>query len=133
MQRPIGKYVATTFLFAITLQSNAHAADGPTKMLGMQSGQDAYSACANTEKPVGDEVTAAFVCLSWINGAVQGAIATKSLNEDKPEYCAPEVGGSTGQYADIFMKFLRDNPEKRHRPAIMLFHQAMAKAFPCTM
>lgn len=99
--------------------------------LHMQSGNDALSTCSAMDDGGKGDTTTAIVCVAWVNGAVQGAIATVALDTDKPAYCTPEVGGSTGQYADIFVKFLRAYPEKRHLPAIYLFHQAMAQAFPC--
>ena len=99
--------------------------------LGMAWGNDALSTCGYTEDGGKRNSTAALICLGWINGAVQAASDTVSLEKEKPDYCTPKFGGSTGQYTAVYMKFLRDHPEKLHLPAIYLFHQAMAQAFPC--
>lgn len=99
--------------------------------IGMQLGKDALATCEITEEKTPSNYTIAFACLSWVNGAVQGAINTVSFDDRKPDYCTPQSGGSTKQYVDVFLKYLRDNPAKRHLPAIFLFHQAMAAAFPC--
>ena len=99
--------------------------------LGMQWGKDALATCEVTEERRPTDMTSAFVCLAWVNGAVQGAISTFSLNSQKPDYCTPDSGGSTKQYTDIFLKFLKENPARRHLPAIFLFHEAMAASFPC--
>ena len=96
----------------------------------MQLGADAIAVCKSIED-ARSNLEASFVCLSWVNGAVQGAAITFSLEKEKPSYCTPDDGGSNQQYAEVFLKFLRDNPAKRHLPAIYLFHQAMAEAFPC--
>jgi hypothetical protein len=101
--------------------------------LGMQWGRDALTVCSNTEdmRAKGKDGTLAFGCLMWINGAVKAGNNTFSLDPEKPNYCTPRFGGSNGQYVAVFLKFLRDNPAKLHLPAILLFHQAMAEAFPC--
>jgi hypothetical protein len=99
--------------------------------LAMQWGRDTLATCAHTEDGGRRNSTAALICLGWINGATQAAAGTISTEPEKPDYCTPGFGGSTGQYAAVFLKFLRDNPAKQHLPAIYLFHQAMAQAFPC--
>lgn len=97
----------------------------------MQWGRDVLATCAAYEDGGKRNPTAALICLGWINGAVQGASGTISTEPEKPNYCTPKFGGSIGQYTAVFLKFLRDHPEKLHLPAIYLFHQAMAQAFPC--
>ena len=98
--------------------------------LAMLWGRDALTTCSHVETMQRRDTTSALVCLGWINGAVQGASGTISIEPKKPEYCTPP-GGSNGQYVAVFLKYLRDYPAKRHLPAIYLFHQAMAEAFPC--
>lgn len=107
----------------------ASAQSDPLQMLW---GRDALATCSHAEGGEKRNTTAGLVCLGWINGAVQGAFRTMTLETEKPEYCTPSVGGSNGQYVAVFLKFLRDNPAKRHQPAIYLFHQSMAEAFPCS-
>jgi hypothetical protein len=107
-------------------------ANAQTEALGMQWGRDALSTCGQVDNQQGRrDTTAALICLGWVNGAVQAASDTVSTNAEKPSYCTPRVGGSTGQYVAVFLQFLRNNPAKQHLPAIYLFHQAMAEAFPC--
>lgn len=93
----------------------------------MMTGNDARAICLNIEKPANIE---GLICAAWINGAVQGAVDTISLNGNKPEYCEPK-GIPISQYSAIFVKYLNDNPDKLHLPSIFLFHQAIAKSFPC--
>ena len=113
--------------------SLAAPAYSQNKAYGMQTGNDALTACqAGDRDQSSQDFTLAIACLSWINGAVQTAEPTDRSTPLKPSYCTPESGGSTGQYKDVFVAFLRNNPAIRHQPAIFLFHQAMASAFPCT-
>ena len=123
--RTIGLFGAS---LALCIPVNSQA---QSEALGMIWGKDALATCANIEDPPRRDVTAGMVCLSWVNGATQAASSSISYETEQPNYCTPTYGGSTGQYAAVFLKFLRDNPAKLHRPAIYLYHQAMAEAFPC--
>jgi hypothetical protein len=45
--------------------------------------------------------------------------------------CEP-AGVTKGQYVDITIAYLTDNPELRHGPARGLIRNALSAAFPCT-
>ena len=119
-----------TFLIGIGF---ALPASGQNKAYAMQTGNDALAACTsvNDDQRTGD-IMLGVACLSWINGAVQASDPRDWSFPEKPVYCTPQSGGSNGQYKDVFVAYLRNNPAKRHLPAIFLFHQAMAGAFPCS-
>jgi Rap1a immunity proteins len=53
-----------------------------------------------------------------------------SVLKDIAGYCLPE-NATTGQVADVFCKYLRDNPAQRHLNVAHLFSTAMAAAWPC--
>jgi hypothetical protein len=125
----ISRLMLSAFGAALIVASGEACAQA--QALAMQWGRDALSTCGYTEDGGTRNMTAAFVCLSWVSGAVQAASGTVSLEREKPDYCTPEFGGSTGQYVAVYLKYLRDHPEKLHLPSIYLFHQAMAEAFPC--
>lgn len=120
----LGKLVAA-FVAASVIPLPAKA-EALNENLNMGYGKDALATCSSNKiSPDG------YVCLAWINGAAQVAAFSISVEVvEAPSYCAPDMG-TTGQYRDIFVKFLRENPAKRHLPAMFLFHQAMAEAFPC--
>ena len=125
------KLLLSLVLISISL-SAASPVQAQNKAYGMQTGNDAITACqAGDGDQASKDFTLAIACLSWINGAVQAAEPDDVPRPYKPVYCTPESGGSTGQYKYVFVKFLKANPAKRHLPAIYLFHQAMAEAFPC--
>ena len=59
--------------------------------------------------------------------------ASKMLLSIKRKYyswCPPD-NSTTQQYFDIFMKYLRDNPQQRHKPFTYLLMTSLSKAFPC--
>lgn len=45
-------------------------------------------------------------------------------------YCRPD-GTTNQQLADVVIVYLRDHPERRHQPALVLALDALAIAFPC--
>lgn len=122
-------FFSLIMMAGLILSVPSHAQNSP---YGMQTGSDAFAACkAVDDEPGRRDSMLAMACLAWINGAVQAAEPTDWDSPQKPVYCTPRTGGSTGQYKDVFVNFLKANPAKRHLPAIYLFHQAMAEAFPC--
>lgn len=42
--------------------------------IGMQLGKDALATCEVTDEQIPSDMITAFACLSWVNGAVQGAM-----------------------------------------------------------
>jgi len=86
------------------------------------------------------------VCLGFVmglhRGFVYGSMVTwltagnitksKNLSYDKLAqfYCLP-AGVTNGQTQAIFVKYLTQNPERRHEPGESLFVEALARAYPC--
>ena len=66
-------------------------------------------------------------CRMYINGWIDGIIVPKSLTK---LICIPD-GVTNGQMTDVFVKYLRAHPEKRHKIASILAWEATQKAFPC--
>lgn len=123
---PAVAIIAIWVTFGEALPASAQANN-----LMMQSGSDALATCGRWESRDPNDSTASWVCLAWINGATQAANSTISYVDQKPTYCTPRVGGSVGQYVAVFVRYLREHPERLHLPAIYLYHQSMAEAFPC--
>lgn len=42
-----------------------------------------------------------------------------------------EAAVTQGQIVDVVSMYLSNHPEKRHRPALSLFSEALEEAFPC--
>ena len=85
----------------------------------LSSGNEMYQVCTQPDL-VNKEG-----CRGFVIGAFQmsGAMQTKLIGCWK---------GVTGRQAeDIFVNYLRDNPQTRHEPAVLLLLRAMNKAIPC--
>jgi hypothetical protein len=55
---------------------------------------------------------------------------SKRTHEQDAKFCFPD-NVDNGQILLVFIKYLEDHPEELHKPANLLFVQAMRKAFPC--
>ncbi|NOC85614.1 MULTISPECIES: Rap1a/Tai family immunity protein [unclassified Ruegeria] len=68
--------------------------------------------------------------------AAQQNVEGSSLQEtmravtDVLGYCTPNTVNSV-QMVDVFVAYLKENPELRHIPAQILFTNALTEAFPC--
>lgn len=88
---------------------------------GFVTGNELYELCTSTELEEQTE------CLRYIQGSVDGFIAHRALTYGK--YCMPE-GITAGQYQDIALKLMREQPEQRHNPASLLVWSSIKIAFP---
>ncbi|WP_140419918.1 Rap1a/Tai family immunity protein [Achromobacter denitrificans] len=67
---------------------------------------------------------------AWAKASVQSKdVKVSDLFTISP-YCIPE-GVTNGQLKDVFIKYLRLNPERRHLLADGLLVNAFAAAYPC--
>ena len=73
------------------------------------------------------------VCISWINGASAGNGWTQSRAPTFfPDYCPPSLDFDLGKQKALFVEYLEKASDgKLGEPAILLFREAMAKAYPC--
>ncbi|WP_285711596.1 Rap1a/Tai family immunity protein [Erythrobacter oryzae] len=113
-------------LLGATLSASAAIAQADMPAQTMQFGNHALAMCGSPETEQDG-----WICMSWINGAMNAARIGRSVTPEAPDYCTPPHGGTIAQYRDLFVAFLKEHPDKQHLPAIFLFHQAMAAAFPC--
>lgn len=110
---------------------------------GNLSGNEMLEAC---EAP--DESVMSGFCLGYVIGVVEGMkwgaalpiyaarkgdISIDDANDFAnrlTRFCAPD-SVTYGQYVDVFLKHLRQNPEVRHESARTLAQDAFSEAFPC--
>lgn len=102
------------------------AGDNP---LFMSTGKDAKVACGDLSDG-GSQIA----CLSWINGASAGYGWTVSRSPAFfRDYCPREIDYNLGERRDIFIAYLNKASEGTlTEPAILLFREAMAEAYPCS-
>lgn len=106
-------------LLVLLMPSCAFASDRETA-LAMQT-----TCKAVDSKPINlYEATDFGECLGYLRGFVDGALL-------KPGLCLPDEPLQAGQLQQIFMKFLRDHPEKLNRSTGSAVMLALYAAFPC--
>jgi hypothetical protein len=69
-------------------------------------------------------------CIAWIMGALNGFLTQALISHSPLAYCQPN-GVTFGQQREIFLKYLRDNPEHLHENAAGLLYYSQIAAFPC--
>ena len=70
-------------------------------------------------------------CVSYARGLADGLTFMEAvLGDDKSPFCIPsEVEAQ--QLVDVSLRYLRENPGIRHRPAAFILADAFAAAWPC--
>ena len=99
------------------------AAQSQYAQYGMATGNDVLTVCEN-----GRSLDTS-ICLAWIGGVAAGINATQMLGTGV--VCFP-AGSNVGQYRDIVVAGLRDEPGNRHLHAGSLALGYLARAFPCS-
>lgn len=69
------------------------------------------------------------MCTGYIEGVRDGLMFATVNLKSKPFFWVPDKV-SSDQLRDVVVKYLRDNPETRHKPAGMLTIFALKEAFP---
>ncbi len=112
---------------AILASSSAHASAEGEHLL-MKTGNDALTTCTAT---FDSDVMAASICIAWMQGVRDSHYMTMAINGyQQPMWCTPD-NVTNQQHRDIFVKYLRENPERRHGLPAILYLQALMAAFPC--
>lgn len=103
------------------------------------SGNDLLETCSAADP------TMQGFCVGFIAGLVQGirygvavpmmlgGSETEEVNRISDSllmYCPPDAV-TNGQYVDLTILYLQENPALRHNPARGLFHNSVMAAFPC--
>lgn len=104
------------------------------------TGNTIYETCKDSKSPI------FAYCIGYIVGVNDGwnlgsAIAVTQLQLAKTAKDLNAVnkmligicsrGATNEQVVDIVIKYLKENPEQRHRGAHLLIYGALRKAFPC--
>ena len=92
---------------------------------GFETGNDLFDYCQRREAS----------CTAYVLGAVDGFTYSDELHGQSEAnhltvFCTPDHANGA-QLTDVFAKYLRDHPEKRHFAAASLILGAMMDAFPC--
>jgi hypothetical protein len=69
-------------------------------------------------------------CHAFTSGFLYGITAQAVASSSKRTLCTGS-GMTLGQVSDIFVKYLQDHPERRHKDVIDLAFEAFLPAMPC--
>jgi len=96
-----------------------------TNLDPLKTGNGLFETCKGREG-----TPQALACVSYIAGAADLIPATTEVDGGKRLYCPP-AHTTNGQYRDVVVKFLSENPQHRHRPSSSIIISALMIAFPC--
>ena len=103
-------------------------ASAQNEHLRMRTGNDALTTCTSNFE---NEILAPSICLAWMKGVRDGHYLTMAFAKyERPVWCTPS-NVTNQQFRDIFVKFLQDNPGRRHELPAALYVEALIEAFPC--
>lgn len=121
-------------LFAMT------AAPGTVQAGPSLTGNELLTACKDS-----NEATQGF-CLGYIVGVIEGLkwggaaplLMTGATASEADKFaatvlgfCLPDADATYGQYQDVVVGYLAENPKDRHNSARILTQIALTRAFPC--
>ncbi|HEY5712767.1 MAG TPA: Rap1a/Tai family immunity protein [Allosphingosinicella sp.] len=89
----------------------------------MRTGNDVYAVCANRD------ATDRTMCLSWVAGFIAGLTTVQAFGQRRT-VCL-RGGMTNGQYLDIIVTFMDENPGRRRFAAGIVALDALYRAFPC--
>ena len=69
-------------------------------------------------------------CLGYISGTADHLRLTRVAVHSTGGTCLPKTS-TPRQLTDVFVKYAKNHPEERHKPAQMLVIGAWREAFPC--
>jgi len=88
------------------------------------TGNDWIDVCSSKDK------TTKTFCALYFGGLIDGVNINSDIFKTEKVFCFPE-SGTPYQAVDIFVKYLRDHPEERHKDLKVVSTLSMINAFPC--
>jgi len=138
----IGIALAVQFLAPARVDSTQAVQPSASQQEG-ETGNDLLRACADTvhlldrDSQLADtEMWSAFHCSGYVAGFVDGYVLAEDMEYHRvgsshPLFCVREGGLVASQEVRIFVKWLRDHPERLHESGRVLLTIALEQAFPC--
>lgn len=77
-----------------------------------------------------EEALAGTHCAGYVGG-LNDMLALWRDFDERVAYCTPREGLETVQVIRVFAKWLKENPERLHETARLLFFASMRDSFPC--
>jgi Rap1a immunity proteins len=102
----------------------------PQRTPDIRNGNGLLEACGSDEGGLDSGL-----CVGYIEGATDGLDVANDVLERRygvpRPFCVP-AGATVGQRHDIVVKYLKDNPDKRHNESALLIGLALHEAWPCS-
>jgi hypothetical protein len=89
------------------------------------TGNKLYELCRQPEKAIMEKT----YCLGYLSGAYDGVALAARISDSK--LCVPDTV-TLGQIVDAFMKYSRNNPEKRNENAATVLGLSLFAYWPCS-
>lgn len=120
--------MALNFRFAIAALAiffaNSAFGSPDTEYANFLSGNTLLEICTS-DAPTDDGF-----CLAYVMGAAEMGMTVEQRGSGLKDACIPR-GVTPDQFIDVVVKYLKENPEKRHFGAAISVWAAIAKAFAC--
>jgi hypothetical protein len=115
-------------MLTVLLAAGAIATQSTTEIVRIPhdifvEGNEFHSWCSQKEDAPGA------MCFGYIVGVADG-LEESVTTGGRRTICYPSTV-SLGQIRDIVLKYMADNPDKRHYPASYTVQNALSAAFPC--
>jgi hypothetical protein len=101
----------------------------PSPAWAATSGNDLYEKC-NPVSRNDSSLIAIGYCLGFIEATVSVGEVLLVAADARIKVCRPP-SANVGQAAELVVKYLKDNPAERPRPAAVLVVKALQQAWPC--
>ena len=117
------KSIATAlFILAVSaIESSAQA---------VRTGNDVQDVCELLIMPQGPKGDEQSLKAGFCLGYVTGLLFTGHWLAEPDNFCPPK-GVTVDQAVRVFLKYLKENPDRTHQPSEVLARVAFSKAWPC--
>lgn len=119
-------------LSGISAASNGLAQGAPT-----ETGTQMLDLCDSGVKTMGGEVISsggsekALYCSGYVSGFIDGMVVSGPFKGGPSLICLPRSGVDTEHVIRVYVKYLRERPERLDQSGRVLLYASLRNAFPC--
>jgi len=119
-------------LFGISAASHGLAQGAPT-----ETGSQMLDLCDSSVRTIGGEVVSrggsqkALYCSGYVSGFIDGMVVSGPFKGGPSLICLPRSGVDTEQVIRVYVKYLRERPERLEQSGRVLLYASLRNAFPC--
>lgn len=119
-------------LIGISAVSHGLAQGAPT-----ETGAEMLELCDPGVKTMAGEVVSgegnqkALYCSGYVSGFIDGMVVSGPFKGGPSLICLPPSGVDTEQVIRVYVKYLRERPERLHQSGRVLLYASLRNAYPC--